>query len=75
VFNDRAVQLRVLNVEADDGAEVEVRSGLRQGDQLILNPPVGVTEGMRVTTASTAMHVAAANSVKAAKPGVKDHLL
>ncbi len=54
VYQDGVVRLRHLDVQADDGAQVQVRAGLRQGDQLILNPPVGVTDGMRVTTAPTA---------------------
>jgi hypothetical protein len=67
--------LRNLDVEADDGAEVEVRSGLRQGNQLILDRPVGVSEGMRVATNSTAMNVAAAHAAKGVKPAGKDHHL
>jgi RND family efflux transporter MFP subunit len=39
------VRLRHLDLEADDGAQVAVRGGLKQGDLLILNPPVGVTDG------------------------------
>ncbi|MCL2429357.1 MAG: hypothetical protein FWD12_09010, partial [Alphaproteobacteria bacterium] len=29
---------------ADDGATVEVRSGLSQGERVILNPPIGLTD-------------------------------
>jgi RND family efflux transporter MFP subunit len=43
-------RLRHLDVAADDGRTVDVRAGLRPGDQLILNPPIGVTDGMRVRT-------------------------
>ncbi len=63
IFNDAGLQaavydrgvlhLRRLNVAADNGATVEVRGGLRAGDRLILNPPIGATDGMRVTTAPT----------------------
>jgi RND family efflux transporter MFP subunit len=49
VYDDGAVHLRRLNLAADDGASVEVRAGLQPGDQLILNPPIGVTDGMKVT--------------------------
>jgi RND family efflux transporter MFP subunit len=42
------VEMRKLELEADDGAQVEVRGGLRPGDKVILNPPVNVTDGMRV---------------------------
>jgi len=50
VVVDGKVQLRRLNLEADDGAEVEARAGLNPGDHLILNPPVNVSDGMRVRT-------------------------
>ncbi|MGO8952342.1 MAG: hypothetical protein ACLPWS_01650, partial [Rhodomicrobium sp.] len=33
---------------SDDGAQVEVRAGLEPGDRIILNPPIGVRDGMRV---------------------------
>jgi RND family efflux transporter MFP subunit len=51
VYENGVARFRSLDVAADNGASVEVRSGLRPGDQLILNPPIGVTNGMRVTTA------------------------
>lgn len=43
-------RLRHLDVLADNGAEVEVRNGLEPDDQIILNPPIGIVDGMRVTT-------------------------
>jgi RND family efflux transporter MFP subunit len=48
VDDDGVLQLRQITVAADNGATVEVRSGLRSGDQLILDPPIGATSGMRV---------------------------
>jgi RND family efflux transporter MFP subunit len=59
LYRDGTLQLRHLDVAADDGAQVEVRSGLEQGDQIILNPPVGATDGMRVATAAAPTNVAA----------------
>jgi RND family efflux transporter MFP subunit len=50
VYENGQARLRHLDLAADDGAQVEVRAGLKQGDQLILNPPVGLTDGMRVAT-------------------------
>jgi RND family efflux transporter MFP subunit len=44
------VELRKLNLEADNGADVEVRSGLKPGDRVILSPPANVRDGMRVQT-------------------------
>jgi RND family efflux transporter MFP subunit len=48
VVTDGKVELRALDLEADDGGQVEVRAGLKPGDRIILNPPVGATDGMRV---------------------------
>lgn len=50
VDEDGMVRLRHLDVLADDGAEVEVRAGLNPNDQIILNPPIGATDGMHVTS-------------------------
>ncbi len=52
VFEDGVARLRHLDVAADNGGTVEVRGGLQAGEQLILNPPVGVADGARVRTAS-----------------------
>jgi len=49
----RVTRLRHLDIAADDGRTVDVRAGLRAGDRLILNPPIGVTDGMRVITPTT----------------------
>lgn len=51
VYENGVARLRHLDLEADDGAQVEVRAGLKPGDQLILNPPVGVSDGMKVKIA------------------------
>ena len=53
---------RRLDIEADDGAQLAVRAGLNPSDQLILNPPVGVVDGMRVTTTPEAKSVAGAHA-------------
>ncbi|MEJ0092260.1 MAG: efflux RND transporter periplasmic adaptor subunit [Methylocella sp.] len=50
VVSDGKVELRKIDLELDNGATVEVRSGLKPGDQIILSPPANVTNGMRVTT-------------------------
>jgi RND family efflux transporter MFP subunit len=51
VYDNGVVHVRRLDVAADNGATVEVRGGLKVGEQLILNPPIGATDGMRVTAA------------------------
>ncbi len=50
VLKDGHAKIRHLDILADDGAQVEVRDGLNPGEDLILNPPVSVSDGMRVTT-------------------------
>jgi len=58
VYENGAARLRHLDLAADNGANVEVRAGLNAGDQLILNPPIGVADGMRVTTTPEAERIA-----------------
>ncbi len=48
VDDEGKVQLRKLNVEYDNGADVEVRDGLKGGDKVILSPPATVSDGMQV---------------------------
>jgi hypothetical protein len=42
--------VRHLDVAQDDGALVRVRAGLKDGDQVILNPPLNLVAGMKVRT-------------------------
>ncbi|SFJ97403.1 efflux RND transporter periplasmic adaptor subunit [Methylocapsa palsarum] len=55
---DGKVELRKLVLEADNGADVEVRGGLRPGEQVILSPPANIVEGMRVNTIEASEAVA-----------------
>jgi RND family efflux transporter MFP subunit len=41
--------IRHLTVLQDDGAQVEIRDGLRAGDKVILNPPANLVAGMKVS--------------------------
>ena len=50
VVSNGKVELRKLELEADNGANVEVRIGLRPGDHVILNPPALIADGMRAQT-------------------------
>lgn len=52
VVSNGKVELRKLDLEADNGSDVEVRTGLKPGDQVILSPPANVSNGMRVETSS-----------------------
>ena len=48
IVEDGKAKIRHLVVQADDGAQVEVREGINPNDQIILNPPVNLTDGMKV---------------------------
>jgi RND family efflux transporter MFP subunit len=48
VVADGKVQFRKLELEADNGGDVDVRAGLLPGDRVILSPPVNLTGGMQV---------------------------
>jgi RND family efflux transporter MFP subunit len=50
VVSNGKVELRKLDLEADNGVDVEVRIGLKPGDRVILSPPTNVIDGMRVQT-------------------------
>ena len=40
------IRLARLNLEVDEGSEVEVRAGLKPRDQIVVNPRVGAVDGM-----------------------------
>jgi RND family efflux transporter MFP subunit len=44
---DHAV-IRHIDVAADNGATVDVRAGLRDGDRVIINPPADIADGMKL---------------------------
>jgi RND family efflux transporter MFP subunit len=48
VFADGKAHLRHIELAADDGAQVEVKQGLTAGERVILNPPIGIADGMEV---------------------------
>jgi RND family efflux transporter MFP subunit len=48
VVNDGKSELRKVNVKRDLGTRVEVDSGIKAGDQVILNPPVTLVDGSKV---------------------------
>jgi RND family efflux transporter MFP subunit len=56
VVEDGIARIRTVNVLRDFGTTVEVNSGVKDGDQVILNPPVDLTDGRTV-------------NVRAAPPG------
>jgi len=48
VVNDGVAHIRHINVVRDFGTTVEVNAGVKEGDQVILNPPVDLTDGRKV---------------------------
>ena len=48
VVEDGRIAIRHLDVAEDDGAQVQVRAGLKDGDRVILNLPVDLNAGMKV---------------------------
>jgi RND family efflux transporter MFP subunit len=50
VVSGGKVELRKLDLESDNGADVDVRNGLRPGDRVIVSPPTNVRDGMRIQT-------------------------
>jgi RND family efflux transporter MFP subunit len=50
VVENGVVHLRKIDVVSDLGREVEVDSGVKRGDQVILNPAVDLADGARVRT-------------------------
>ncbi len=52
VVDDGKIAVRHLDVAADDGAQVRVRAGLKNGDKVILNPPVDLVPGEKVQVAA-----------------------
>jgi RND family efflux transporter MFP subunit len=48
VVEDGRIAVRHLDVAEDDGAQVQVRGGLKDGDRVILSLPVDLTAGMKV---------------------------
>jgi RND family efflux transporter MFP subunit len=51
VVSDGKVELRRIELDIDNGANVDVRSGLKDGDRIILSPPANVSDGMKVSLA------------------------
>lgn len=57
VVENGVVHLRKITVVRDLGREVEVNSGVKRGDQVVLNPAVDLAEGSRVRTGEGAKQV------------------
>ena len=53
VVENGVVHIRKISIARDFGTEVEVHDGVKQGDQVILNPPVDLVEGNKVQIRSS----------------------
>jgi len=55
VVENSVARIRAINVVRDFGKSVEVSAGVREGDQVVLNPPVDLIDGreIRVRTGRT----------------------
>jgi RND family efflux transporter MFP subunit len=52
VVENGVAHIRKISVARDLGTEIEVRDGVNPGDQVVLNPPVDLVDGGRVTARS-----------------------
>ncbi len=52
VVEDGLVHLRQIAITTDYGTEVEVNGGVKDGDQIILQPPVNLADGEKVQVVS-----------------------
>jgi RND family efflux transporter MFP subunit len=48
VVSEGKAELHKIDLDSDSGASVDVRTGLRAGDHVVLSPPANVSDGMRV---------------------------
>jgi RND family efflux transporter MFP subunit len=48
VVEDGVARIHAITVVRDFGTTVEVSAGVKDGDQVILNPPVDITDGRKV---------------------------
>jgi RND family efflux transporter MFP subunit len=73
VYENGAAHLRHLDVAEDDGAQVVVRDGIKAGDRVIVNPPIDLTEDMRVATAEDgqATEAASQQAANTSSPTIK----
>ncbi|MCA1455323.1 efflux RND transporter periplasmic adaptor subunit [Bradyrhizobium sp. BRP22] len=55
VVENGVVHLRKVNVVRDLGQQVEINSGVKAGDKVILNPPVDLADGSRVALRTQAV--------------------
>jgi multidrug efflux pump subunit AcrA (membrane-fusion protein) len=53
VVQNGAAHLQKITIARDFGKEVEVHDGVKPGDQVILNPMVGLAEGSKVSVRKT----------------------
>ena len=50
-YSDGTARLQKVGIGEDDGAQVQIATGLQSGQDLIINPPAGLADGARVKPA------------------------
>ncbi len=50
-YSDGMAHLQKVGIGEDDGAQVQIATGLQSGQDLIINPPAGLADGARVKPA------------------------
>jgi RND family efflux transporter MFP subunit len=58
-IEDGTVRLRKITIARDLGTQVEVRTGVKEGDQVVLNPSVQIADGSKVETTPVALNTPA----------------
>jgi RND family efflux transporter MFP subunit len=48
IYSDGAAHLRKVGIGEDNGAEVQIATGLKSGEELIVSPPAGLADGAKV---------------------------
>jgi RND family efflux transporter MFP subunit len=51
VFENGEAHVRKVGIGQDDGAQVQITTGLNAGQEIILNPPAGLQDGAKVKKA------------------------
>jgi RND family efflux transporter MFP subunit len=51
IYSDGAAHLQKVDISQDDGAQVQIASGLQPGQDIIVGPPAGLADGAKVKPA------------------------
>lgn len=54
IYSDGVAHIRKVGIGEDNGAEVQIATGLKAGEELIVSPPAGLADGAKVAPAQPA---------------------